>query len=794
MKSYRDLVLSSKEPKFHNVLWIKPISRGVYKIYMYEGDGWTPLYGGDGSTGLNYRILKSLPDGYAIQLRDELDVKNLYPKTLTSNVYNNAGKNVDTLIAEINQAIENALSNVKKAIFVNQEGFERWSTDRAGLSFLMYNPSQSVGGYEAFIRQYSKATGPWDYKVIPLYKGDIVMNISSTGLSGEGDKEATMYYVEDIIQGPRHAELEAVVDTNTLNNAIEELRSSIEQSREVTIDGEIYQSENLRWRVKKCYVVEEENLNVFTPIYGRYYAVKRSDSTYLTEIRYYNKEDFESVDDYTPVNFEVGDVFVSLSTTNVDQTAEIPYLIILNDGETVTVEKLISYSQLESYLHIATSESAGLVKGGKDININNDGTMYFNETTVPRAAEFITLNEYIKLLSQNPSTLKNRFFYVLGQDYDYNHDGEISIADVTFISNLYNSYFNNVTEYSYLAKLLDFDGDGEVTDTISEIGGISYTDPNTPPPGDGYYVYDLDEGKWMGGDKYLTSLFLRDIILEQYTYTSVNKDDIFPGNIIWYDNDSIKHIFKAKHGYSYIDTLTNRIYWWDNYNTHSMTESVDIPFDIKITGIYFENNTLEKHDNWGVDKSPEEIRNAIKGNRNIRLIVPGNSVGLDSVLECTSTNIGWDNSFGMRFTDIITPGEEDTPNETNQVAVIELFYNNSWGCIGSISTFITPSNISMYTGKKIIGLTESQGAITSYATYSEILSDMNTQEVILQYNNKNYYFMPFRFDTGGVTYDAGRSMFFVNDIKYTASGAVDEYSVIAVGEVNGETFFTNCEL
>jgi hypothetical protein len=48
MKHFRDLVLSTKEPALHNVLWIEPVDIDEYIVKMYE-DGWKPLFGGGGA-------------------------------------------------------------------------------------------------------------------------------------------------------------------------------------------------------------------------------------------------------------------------------------------------------------------------------------------------------------------------------------------------------------------------------------------------------------------------------------------------------------------------------------------------------------------------------------------------------------------------------------------------------------------------------------------------------------------------------------------------------------------------
>jgi hypothetical protein len=109
MKHYRDLVLSTKEPLIHNVLWIKPMDEvGKYKIFMFEGDGWLPLYGSDSAySSLDYNTLKKLPDGYIIQLldnpfNDKDRATKLYPVTKGSYVYLNNGLTLEEYIMQIN--------------------------------------------------------------------------------------------------------------------------------------------------------------------------------------------------------------------------------------------------------------------------------------------------------------------------------------------------------------------------------------------------------------------------------------------------------------------------------------------------------------------------------------------------------------------------------------------------------------------------------------------------------------------------------------------------------------------
>ena len=38
-----EMVLSSTEPPVPNVIWIKPINFGLYKLFIYAGDGWVPI-------------------------------------------------------------------------------------------------------------------------------------------------------------------------------------------------------------------------------------------------------------------------------------------------------------------------------------------------------------------------------------------------------------------------------------------------------------------------------------------------------------------------------------------------------------------------------------------------------------------------------------------------------------------------------------------------------------------------------------------------------------------------------
>ena len=43
MKTIRDIIISTKEPPFNNVWWLKPLSNGAFMLFFFGNKGWTPI-------------------------------------------------------------------------------------------------------------------------------------------------------------------------------------------------------------------------------------------------------------------------------------------------------------------------------------------------------------------------------------------------------------------------------------------------------------------------------------------------------------------------------------------------------------------------------------------------------------------------------------------------------------------------------------------------------------------------------------------------------------------------------
>ena len=188
MKHFRDLVLSTKEPVLHNVLWIKPDKedRTKYWLYMYE-DGWKLLFGqGASSTGISYKVLDTLPnspDGsknvvvqFIDEDRDPNVTTNLYPKTRAVCVTLNNGLTVEEAINNINRILANINSNIRKAIYIQEDmlGQEDRFTGKTFFVYSSYDRTNNIYTGEPYLRKYTSESS---YTKEYLGLGDIVIGI-----------------------------------------------------------------------------------------------------------------------------------------------------------------------------------------------------------------------------------------------------------------------------------------------------------------------------------------------------------------------------------------------------------------------------------------------------------------------------------------------------------------------------------------------------------------------------------------------------------------------------------------
>ena len=188
MKHFRDLVLSTKEPVLHNVLWIMPDKedRTKYQVYMYE-DGWKLLLGqGSSSTGISYKVIDTLPnspDGsknvvvqFIDEDRDPNVTTNLYPKTRAVCVTLNNGLTVEEAINNINRTLANINSNIRKAIFIQDDtlGQEDRFTGKTFFVYSSYDSTNNIYTGEPYLRKYTSES---NYTKEYLGLGDIVIGI-----------------------------------------------------------------------------------------------------------------------------------------------------------------------------------------------------------------------------------------------------------------------------------------------------------------------------------------------------------------------------------------------------------------------------------------------------------------------------------------------------------------------------------------------------------------------------------------------------------------------------------------
>ena len=265
MKHFRDLVLSLREPVLHNVLWIKPDKNDLakYWVLMYE-DGWKPLFGEAGSStrGINYTVVKNLPDGYIVQLIDDSvdpsNPTNLYPKTKAKYVYLSNSVDIETAINDINTKLNTISNTVKYAIYTDAEALSGYT--KTGKTYWVttgQTDDEDLG--EGMLRTYTSEN---TYTAVDLKKCDLVMFTNE--LFDDRLGYVDNIYTEQLI-GTTTQVKRAAIKRLATKAYVDILFNNILQSvvQSVTVDGQSVVNEGvaeLYAYIKPVYIVNYSNL------------------------------------------------------------------------------------------------------------------------------------------------------------------------------------------------------------------------------------------------------------------------------------------------------------------------------------------------------------------------------------------------------------------------------------------------------------------------------------------------------------------------------------------------------
>lgn len=417
MKHFRDLVLSTKEPTLHNVLWIKPVGLLKYKVFMYE-DGWQPLFGGDSEydSGLNYTILNKLPDGYVIQLIDNSnpdDVKNLYPKTRANVVYMSNGIDVETTINNINSALANINSNIKQAIFISSDNFDQ-QTNLTGKTFFIYtNYDADTDTYtgDIFLRKYVSER-KFNREILKI--GDIVMDIGNKSKTLASRRLTEVNEVDSA-----RAILLGYVTRAILNNTITKSDNKYVQDVQVDNKSVVVNNRNkkvakISEKIKHVYMINYRNLDT-------YYSGQKTGKTFFFRneennsgvLHYYTSET-----EYTDITLKLGDILY-----NLDQHLDFEpffYAVIREGTYPETVQLLMSSHYTLTYIYDAIANYDE--KFAHLDYVNKNGNVY----------------KKLKYGEEQMCVLKSMGMKLDGSPtyMDYNDDGVIDHTDYTILSSL----------------------------------------------------------------------------------------------------------------------------------------------------------------------------------------------------------------------------------------------------------------------------------------------------------------------------------------------------------------------
>lgn len=376
MKHFRDLVLSTKEPVLHNVLWIEPVRDeqtgkyilGKYQVKMFE-DGWKILLGGggEGSNGLGFRVVTILPNGDEIvQLYDTTDPNNptkAYPITMATKVYLSNTVDVETAINNINNQLRNITSTVRKAIFATDDMIDGWEVSKAGKTFWVYDHTSSLNnnGYFTGEPQLRVYTSNSSYTTEQLYLSDIVMAIDD---EVSGMQDTRMWYVNTI--GGHSAQLIALVDFKDLI----QLRNSLGSiyTTDIQVDGESVTSGNpkvayLSDNVRPVYMVNTTNFETWYPTtnkIGKTFFFKEGTNNSGILRRY------KTQTEYDEIVLKEGDLLYNMDSHGqfVHKTL---YLVVKEGTDSGTVQPILNESYINQLIYNQVSEG---IENSSDVYID----------------------------------------------------------------------------------------------------------------------------------------------------------------------------------------------------------------------------------------------------------------------------------------------------------------------------------------------------------------------------------------------------------------------------------------
>ena len=404
MKHFRDLVLSTREPSLHNVLWIEPKKDeqtgryiwGEYLVKMFE-DGWKILFGGGGSSsnGLGFEVLE--PRTGLTQLYDVRDPDNpqkIYPITKAANVYLSNTISVETAINNINQQLRNVTSNVRKAIFAMDDMIDGWEVSKAGKTFWVYSNSSDLerDGYftgELFLRKYTSNSS---YTKETLNLGDIVMAVDDEVSSMRNTR---MWYVDYISSS--NLTMFSIVDRKDLIQLKNQL--NLQFIKDVTIDGISITSTvggirkaTISDDVRPVYMVNYNNLETYYPGNNKkdkVFFIKSGENESGDLLRYTSSSQYETI------TLQKGDILFNLDT-HQDYVENALYVIV-KEGTYSHIAKLIpDYEYVADMIYQYLSEALDDAKNvyidftASNPQTTNIGVKIWDMTTTTTVSEIVS--------------------------------------------------------------------------------------------------------------------------------------------------------------------------------------------------------------------------------------------------------------------------------------------------------------------------------------------------------------------------------------------------------------------
>ena len=320
MKHFRDLVLSTREPVLHNVLWIMPDKedRTKYWLYMYE-DGWKLLFGqGTSSTGISYKVIDTLPnspDGsknvvvqFIDEDRDPNVTTNLYPKTRAVCVTLNNGLTVEEAINNINRILANINSNIRKAIYIQEDmlGQEDRFTGKTFFVYSSYDRTNNIYTGEPYLRKYTSES---NYTKQYLGLGDIVIGIDDDQF---GMEDHRLNVVNTLRSGS--ASLIGYMtykDFNIKTASYDNIYVQQVQVDGINVAGGNPRVANIADDVRPVYMIKYSNLDTYYPgtdKVGKTFFFRQNENNLGHLVRY------TSTTEYDEIPLVKGDILYNLDT------------------------------------------------------------------------------------------------------------------------------------------------------------------------------------------------------------------------------------------------------------------------------------------------------------------------------------------------------------------------------------------------------------------------------------------------------------------------------------------------